>query len=321
MTWALFYTIGLVFAFGRFTIAIEEMGGCWWQSALADWRFPFWMTIWFVGVFKYPTQIDVVMQAKRAYRFAVLVLSSTISVAAAGCAAKRVNTEPETLPDRSATTWQIDTNTTTWPSYIGGNGAVFHPKPVQQTSVTATAKSGFYANVWHSAALGGRSLKPNFGSEIDGSIGWGGKFRTFSLDTTLTWVGVTPLSHYKGDVLQLSSSISRALPHGFGVSSTVNAVTPTKGTTPRRGMFFREGLNWGKSFGRASVNSGVEVFHDSGTFGFQSGWLSRGSAMIAWRVNKHLKASVPIRWNAPLSTLSDGRRRELQGGLIVSWQP
>lgn len=319
--WAIFYTVGLVFAFGRFAIAIEQMGGCWWQSAIADWRFPFWMTIWFIGVFKYPTKIDVIYQVQRAYRFAVLVLSSTISIAAAGCAAKRVNIEPETLPDHSATTWQVDTNTTLWPSYIGGNGAVFHPEPVQQTSVTATAASGLYGNIWHSASLGGRDLKPNFGSEIDGAIGWGGKVGSYGVDTSLTWVGVTPLAHYKGDVIQLSASVSRALPYGFGVSSTLNAVTPARRNGPRSGRFFRNALNWSKGFGRASVDASGEIFHDSGAFGFERGWLARGSASVGVRIGEHWKVGIPIRWNTPLSTVSDGRRKELQGGLIVSWQP
>jgi len=319
--WAIVYFVGIVFAFGRFAIVIEEMGGSWWMSALTDWRFPFYLIVWFVGVFKYPTDIDVRMQVRRAYRFAVLVLSSALSLAAAGCAGKRVNTEPDERRVDTAKTWQMNASTQTWPSYIAGNGAVFHPAPVEQTTVNVTASNGVYVGGLHSTPITRTGLAPNFGREVDLSVGWNGKIGKTNVGTDLTMVDVTPLGRLRGNVIQTSASANRPLAHGFTPFVSVHVAMPARGESPKRGVFVRQGLRWGESFGRFSASAGAEVFHDTGTFGFDSGWLARGNASIVARLNKHWQVGVPIRWNKPLSAVSDGRRKELQGGLIVSWQP
>lgn len=324
MAWFIVYMAGVVLTFGRFCIETEELGGSW-LVALTDWRFPAWLMIWFVGIFKYPTEIHVVDQVKRAYarvhRFAAFALTSALSVAGGGCAAKRINTELETRPSNPATTWKVNVNTVTLPKYVGADGAVFHSEPVQQTSVTAAASNGAYVGLWHSAPLTPTDAAPNYAREVDGSVGWNGKAGKLDVGADLTWIGVTPLGKFRGDVVQLSGSVGKALPKGFGLSSAVQIVSPTRGVAPRRGVFFREGVNWAGALKRLSLSASGEVFHDSGAFGFDSGWLARGEISAAMAIGKHWNISVPIRWNAPLTAMTDGRRKELQGGLKVSWQP
>src|SRR3989344_4150775 len=195
--WTILYFLGLIFTFGHFLIRSSELGGSW-EHSMLDWRFHAWLTVWPVGIFRYPTEVDVKLQIIRAYRLvqrtAVLLVSSSISLVAAGCGPKRVKTGLDDLPVDSTKSWRIDVNTITWPSYVGSNGAVFHSAPVQQGSTTVYHVSGFYLGTWHSVPLGKFNLSPNYAREIDLSGGWNGSRAGLNIGLDMTWVGVTPLA-------------------------------------------------------------------------------------------------------------------------------
>jgi hypothetical protein len=319
--WAMFYFAGLGFTFVHFALRIRALDGIWWMAALSDWRFPFWLMCFPVGLFKYPRAVDVKLQLVRAYRFAALVLTSCLSFAAAGCAGKRVKTEPD-LPADAAKTWRIDADTVTWPNYLGLDGAVFHPGPVQQSSVTISLPRGFYLGAWNSVPLGDTLASPNFGHETDVSAGWNGSWLGLDWNTDATWIGVTPLAQYRGDVMQFSVRASR----GFRIRGQtlapflwVRYATPVQGDTPARGIFFHEGVGWKWQKGRLDGSLNGELMYDSGAFGFQPGFFGKAGASLGFRLSDRWKVEIPIQASVPLVRTTDGRRTERRIGFRIAF--
>lgn len=319
-SWALVYFAGLLFAFGHFYIRNKNMGGNF--LLISDLRFWLWSIAWLPGVFRYPTPIDIRYQLQRARRFVTFIISTCLPLTAAACAGKKVKTEPDERRADAAHTLRLNASTTTWPKYVGVNGAVFHASSVQQTTVNLSFPRGLYAGVWDSVPLGDRGLEPNFGREIDFFGGWNGQIHGFNLNTQALYVGVTPIIRYRGDVLVLSTTVSRDLRLGhnqvLGPYLWLAYNMPTVGDRPRQGNFYHEGIRWHWSQGMWSVGANAELMHDSGAAGFSPGYFARGGASIGRTVNKHLRAEIPLQWSVPLSRLRDGRCPEVQAGLTLS---
>lgn len=316
---SLLYVAGLLFAFGHYHIRNKKLGG---NLLLAsDIRFWLWLAVWIPGVFRYPTAVDIKYQILRARRFATFILSTCLPLTAAACAGKRVKIEPDEQRKDTEHTLRLEVSTTTWPKYLGGNGAVFHSSPVQQTSMTLSLSKGFYFGAWDSVPLGGPKLEQNFGYEVDFSGGWNGQLHGFNLSTSMTHVGVTPLLQYRGDVIQFSATVSRDQKIGFNQVLTpyfwVAHVMPTIGNSPRQGNFYHEGLRWNWKRGPWSASMDAELMYDSGAFGFNSGYLLRGGTNISRTVGKHMSIGVPTSWATPLSQLGDGRRSQIQVGVTA----
>lgn len=321
--WFAVYLAIVLLQFGHFVIRIEEMGGSW-LLAITDIRFYFWGLVP-GGATKYPTNIDVVAGVKRAYRFAVAFLGASLSLAAAGCAGKRVKTDPEEgRPTQAPIAWHANMNTTVWPTYIGGNGAVFHPAPVVQSSATIAHTSGTYASLWWSDPLTHTNSSPNFARELDGSLGWAGKIPLGLIGSVdLTWVGVTPVAQYAGDVLQLSLGVSRPVEvHGHSVTPyfTYRHAEPTMGKNPGKGSFSIWGARTGWKAGPLDGAIRAELMTDTGTFGFARRMLVDGGGSVGMNIGKDLRAEAPLRWYIPVSGPPDGRKPELQSGLSLVWK-
>ncbi len=320
-SWLLFYLVGMFLAFGHFMIRLDQMGGAWWLST-SDVRLYFWLAAWPAGVFRYPMAVDVKQQLVRARRFAAFVLSSALPLFASACAGKQVKTEPTSKRKSAPYALRVDASTSTLNTYMGANGGIFHPAPVQQSVMTASLPRGFYIGAWHSAPIGQRDLVPNFAREIDALAGWGGKTGPFAINIDSAFVAVTPLAQYSGDVMQTVERIG----HEFDIrhSQTLTPYLsftqawPTTNNTPRRGFFYREGLQWGWKNKLWSGGASAELTHDSGAFGFESGFLAQGKTSISRRFGAHLRAEIPLRWCTPISKLNDGRKFSFETGLTLA---
>ena len=169
--------------------------------------------------------------------------------------------------------------------------------------------------------LGGPKLTQNFGYEVDFSGGWNGQLRNFSFNADATFVGVTPLLKYGGDVLQLSMTASRDLKVGRGQTITpyfwVAHAMPTTSNSPEQGTFYHEGLRWNWSRGSWSAGANAELMYDSGAFGFESGHLARGGASVGRKFGPRLSLKIPVTWSTLISKVGDGRRSEIQVGASV----
>lgn len=316
--WAVFYGMLMLLTLGHFWLRIKEMGGNFAMMAV-DPRFLLWLGLCPVGIFRYPTPIDVRSAALRAYRLAALALSSLITVTAAGCAGKKVKTGADEGRVEDAHTLHIDAATKAWPSYIGSNGAVFHDSPVAQTIVMAS-KSGVYGGAWFSVPVTTTGVSPNYGRELDLLGGWAGTKTGMNMDFGVTFIGVTPVGKYRGDVLMFSAMASLDVDVGFCKISpyfSFQQASPVIGGTPAAGYFLREGVRWSGQRGRFSGRANVELVRDSGAFGFQSGYLAQGGAEVSAKFGKW-SVGMPIRFGKPLSTNITDRKRELQAGISLA---
>ena len=317
--WIVVMVIGWVLTFGVCCFRTEDAGASIGWAAF-DLKFWFSVFVWPYGLSKYETSVGA--QFARVRRYVTAILSSSLALAAAGCAGKRIKTEPdEKQAAPSAWVIKAQASTTTWPSYVGGDGGVFHPEPVQQTSTTISLPKGFYVGVWNSIALGGRELAPNFGDEIDLSGGWNGQLGGFSINTDATHIGVTPLRRYRGDVLQLSTMLSHDLKiHGKTITPFfwVRRSTPVVGSTPVGGLFLHEGIRTSWQVGRWGGGLSAELMHDSGAFGYSPNYFLKANASIGTNINNHWRVEIPVRLYHPLSNNGDGRKTELQAGFTLS---
>jgi len=320
--WGLFYFLGLGLTFIHFSIRYRMMGGRL-ELMLTDWRCPMWLIVWPVGIFRYPRAMDIQAQFIRAYRFAVFLLSSSLSLFAAGCAGKRVRTEPDPAKLVQARSWQLDASTSFWPAYLGANGGIFHPGAVQQSSVTVShGPSGTYAGVWFSEPLTERGLVPNFGHELDLFGGWGSTFHGLNVGANVLYVDVTPVGKYRGNVYLFSGSVGRQIfsvgSHSLRAQFTAQGNVPAKGTTPARGLNLRHRLSYAWSISKSlSAQSYAEFTHDSGALGFQRGWYSLYGSSLIWRMPGGFALQGQLRGAIPL-TVSD-RKKVVQAGLSFAW--
>lgn len=70
--------------------------------------------------------------------------------------------------------------------YIGPDGIVFYDKPVSQSDVMISHKSGFYANIWISSGLN-TSWSTDWDDEADYTLGWNHNLGKFNLDASLSY--------------------------------------------------------------------------------------------------------------------------------------
>lgn len=325
VAWFLFYFGSIPFVMAHYFIRLRAMECRPWLEALTNWKFPLWVLLWPIGFFRYPRETSVKEQLVRAYRLAVFVLSSVL--ACFTVAVKQVSAQEK--DDSGATsqgkTLHLDFSTITWPKYLGSNGGVFHPAPVQQTSLSFPLPKGFYAAVWNSVPLGDRHASPNFGYELDFSAGWNGKVKWLKLSGDVTYVGVTPLRRIRGDVLQISGRAG----HEFALTKRqsvepfvwVRGVLPVRGSAPRHGVFLHGGLHYHlTATRRLDIDSGAEVVHDTGAFGFQPGYFGRANLNGTLKLGRGWSLKSILQFSTPLTHVSDGRRTQLVlgGGLAYS---
>ncbi len=316
--WALFYGVGMVFALGHFMIRTDAMNGKWWR-VFSDLRFYGWLLIWPGGVFRYPKEIDIKLQLIRMRRLATLVITSCLSFGGAGCAGKRVKSSPDKKEAPYA--FHVDVATSTLNHYMGLNGGIFHPAPIQASVVTVSLPQGFYLGAWHSMPIGKRTLKPNYAHEVDIMTGWSRNFGKYKVSFDGVYVGVTPLGTYSGDVIQFIERIGRDFDIGrsqtLGPYVSFTQAAPVTNNTPKRGFFYREGVRWGWKNGAWSGSASSELTHDSGAFGFDPGFLTQGAASISKKFGKHWRGEVPFRWSKPISKMNDGRKFEFEMGFTL----
>jgi hypothetical protein len=328
LLWCLFYFGSVIFTVVHFSIQLRDMGCKVWPEIVSNWKFSLWSVVWVVGLFKYPREIDPTEQMKlawlRVYRFATLVLSSSITFFAA------VQTAAAQKDDGSNSkqnhTLHVDISTLTFPRYLGGNGAIFHEAPVQQTNVFISLPRGFYADVWNSIPFAD-FRNPNFGFEIDGTVGWSGKAKGIKLTTELGYVNATPLGQFRGDVFKTSGMVSR----NFAVAKSgalepyflAERFAPVKGIAPQQGVFLHGGVRHSWTVTRRfRVDSVADFFHDGGAFGFEHAYLIKANTGGSWKLSDHWALQLPaIQYSVPLTHVTDGRRPQLNfgGGLAFHY--
>jgi len=326
-SWLLFHFVSMPFIFIHYAIRLRKQKCSVWMEVCGNPAFPVWLFLWEIGLFRYPHKVSPLAQLAKARRWATLVLSSALSCFAG---TGKVCEQKESAPQHQQYTgaWRhLSFSSGVFSDYLGLDGAVFHPAPVIQSSITASLPCGFYLNLWDSEPLGRRGIVPNFGRENDYTFGWASHVRGISFDASTTYINVVPLTQLpRGDVLLLTLRTGRALKFGKGFSAEPHVLLrqalPVRGSTPNGGFFVFAGSGLSHKIGKADAAANFEVVHDTGAFGFREGFLGRITTGLIWKKPKGISWQFPaVTFGAPLSHTGDGRRTQVSVGAVFSFAP
>jgi hypothetical protein len=322
----------LMFQFGatplvaiHYAIQMRNRGMSVWLEICCNPAFPFWLFFWEIGLFRYPMKTSPLAQLRRAQRFATVVLSSTLSCFAGTgkVCEKRERAPQHQRYNRSLVRWSF--STTTMSNYVGLDGGLFFPGVDQWTTITAKLPHGIYLSFFDAEPITQRGLRPNYGWEMDGIIGWSGEHAGYSFDFNGTYLNAFPLRQIpRGDVVQFSEKVGRKFAVGKRSDITpyvwLRQAIPVRGPTPVGGWFIHGGGTISQKFGNNIVGSvSTEVVHDSGAFGFDPGYIGRAVSNLTWKRGKHISVQLPIVIvNAPLSHTGDGRKPQISFGIGFS---
>lgn len=231
--------------------------------------------------------------------------------------------DPDPKNPKKKFSLHLDVDARTWSRYQGNNGAIFHPGPVEQVSVTSPLKKGCYINLWTSTGLDRRNLQPDFGDEVDYTFGCARNVKGFGFDGGVSYFDVTDLFHMPGgDIVWPYLTISRNM-ELFGRQSlspyfTLWTPLPASPEGPRKGVFTGVGMSHGFQLAKKlRLEDDVQIFHDTGAFGFPSGFLARYSVDLNWKAGGVTIRLPSVQVVTPL-TVGTGRGTEaIFGGGIA----
>ena len=324
--WLVFY-FGMMPLIGiHYAIQIKQRGMSVWLEVCANPAFPLWVALWPIGLFRYPMKTSPMAQLRRARQWATLVFCSSLSCFAGTgkVCEKREQAPQHQRYDKPFVAWSF--STVTMSNYVGLDGGLFFPGVNQWTTVTAKFPCGVYVSFFDAEPVTHRSLRPSFGFEMDGIIGWSGERAGYSIDLNATYLNAFPLRQIpRGDVIQLSEKIGRKLSLGEKSDVTpyvwMRQAFPVRGPTPVGGWFIHGGATFSRKFGESvSSSMSTEVVHDSGAFGFNPGYIGRIVSNLTWKKGKHVSVQFPIvNVSAPLSHTGDGRKSQVSFGIGFSF--
>ncbi len=324
--WFLFQVAPMPFVFVHYAIQIRRRGMSVRLEVLGNPMFPIWLLLWEVGLFRYPVEISPLAQFRRAQKWAVLVLGSSLSCFAGTgkiCEKREVAPQHQKYGGKLVN-WSFATTTVS--NYAGFNGANFFPGVDQQSSVKAQLPCGFYLSAFDAEPLSDRGLRPNFGRELDATAGWGGNVHGVTVDANATYQNVFPVTTApRGDMVQLSERVSKTFALGTATTITPHLwfreAMPVRGPTPKGGWFVHTGTSISRKLGESTSGSfTAEIVRDSGAYGFDQGWLVRTLGNLTWKTGKRTSVQFPIVTFSDMVThVSDGRKPLLTFGIGFSF--
>ncbi len=302
-----------------YAIRILDRGGSVALEMVSNPKFPIFLLVWQVGIFKY-NATGIREQVRSLVRYASLLMTATLSFGTATLKAQTKKAEGEEQ-GAGGHTLVVSGSTHFLPKYLGLNGAVFHSGTVSQSSVTIAHKSGIYFNVWQSLGKQQGKDVPNFGVENDITVGHSGKLHGRSINASFTYFNVNPLSRLPtGDLLQESLLVSDLTPKITGSYLLLRNVHPIKNGVPKGGKFVHLGISrYFKLTKLLRLELGGEAVLDSGGFGFNRAGIARWSSVlkIPW---KGITFDLPlVRMSAPFTGPRDGRKFESVIGFGLSF--
>lgn len=204
--------------------------------------------------------------------------------------------------------------------YLGANGAIFHDKPVLQCDANIGLPGGINLNVWGSRANG--SVAESFGNEGDITPSLARHIGQWTMEVGLAYYAITdPANAGLEDVLNPYIDISRAIrPTGEATNIVfvkVDHFTAVRGSLPGPGWHYHLGLRNAIPIGAGSLDSTVEVFHDTGAFNSDSGMFASVRAQLWTRPLRGFQFGPTVKWYAPITDVDDGRESDLVYGFSV----
>ncbi len=194
---------------------------------------------------------------------------------------------------------QVLVSTEVVSKYIAGAGFLPHDGTTTQVDVLITLPKGFFFGLWFSS---GFDFKPNFGREVDYTLGWqnevvGTGLAFYDLNDIFGTQGADIVLPY----LELHPSFMR-VDQTFTpfVRAEYNLCTRSMSKNSSLDLSVGMKQSWQISE-RFSVNQRIRLLYDDGLFGSRSGFITRwdigASAQVTRQVNLNLsvKNSIPSR--------------------------
>jgi hypothetical protein len=313
--WFLFHVGAMPFIFIHYCIRIRASDMKVRYELMGNPAFPLWLFFWEIGLFKYPRKINVVAQLRRAQQWAAFVLSSAIPCFAANAGGKTCEKDPV----------RFSLSTSTESEYLGLADEMLSSHPVQQSSFTASLPCGVYAGLFNSASLSRTNDHPNYGNEVDVTLGWSTLIKGNALNMSGAYIDLSPLIRLpKGDTFQFSQRAARTLPLGKKRSITpyirLREVMPMHGPTPIGGWFGHGGFVFTRSFGpKVSNAADIATVWDSGALGNNPGLIGTVVDTLSWKRGEHVSLQFPLNVQTPINHTGDGRRTNVAGGIALSF--
>jgi hypothetical protein len=224
----------------------------------------------------------------------------------------------------------ISIGTEFWSKYIFSNGFVAHDAPVSQTNFRLTLEGGLYVNLWGSVALADRDADPNYGDEVDYTVGYVTNFGEkdgITLDVSLSYYDLADVFVMpQGDVVQFAAEISK--PFEFNAWGTENTLSPyLRGEL----VFGLDGENQGALYAHLGVRHRIQLWenfsfnqrltmvYDSGDFGFESGFVPGYGAAFTWHITPTIDWDIRFKATFPIGDTRDDRDTEWAIGSGIRW--
>ncbi len=217
----------------------------------------------------------------------------------------------------TADSWSYTVVSRVLSQYLGLNGAVFHKKPVLQTSFTASHANGLYLDLWTSVGLADKRYGNNFGDEIDLTAGWAGSKFDIDWDVGLSYIIAGNMGHSDDDFWW--QYIEGKKTFELGESQTLSpfgrvewfANTELQPIKP----YLEAGAyhSWQISES-VSLQSRGSMLWDSGVFGFRSGFVARYKGSLDWKICENVTLEAPyVKLSHPF--MDDDREDEIAAGV------
>ena len=204
--------------------------------------------------------------------------------------------------------------------YVILSGMLNYNKPVIQSDVLITHKSGLYLDVWNSSQVKNRSAAPmyddngnyigkelaseaNPGNEIDYTLGWGGDIgKGFSFDGGIAYCDLLKLGKpgASEDGIYNYVKVSREVIAGYSVQVMMERFSVIKGSLYSNGNLYSLGLTRSDVSGDISIDSSLEVTHDTGVYSAKNGEVLRGRLGLTMKVMEKLNVVFQLNYYSPL---------------------
>lgn len=200
-------------------------------------------------------------------------------------------------------TWSVSLSTDFVSQYIGfENGGVFYDKPMFQTDLSVSHKSGFHADIWWGTGFNNNLIGSGFDDEVDYNIGFAntvpftnGKIQ-FDIGVGY-WDLYNVFTSTRNDILHPFVEITYPLEISKGLKLVPFAkfqgyTLPFK-TDFEEGTATSAGSKYRFDLSRRFAITGITSFgYDDGGFGFQRGVIWKDYVNLEWAISSHLTWKV-----------------------------
>lgn len=199
--------------------------------------------------------------------------------------------------------------------YVIPSGMVSYGKPVIQSDVLVSFKSGLYLDVWNSTQLKKKSvgkvdvqspeMEANPGYELEYNIGWNGPLIAgINLDVGVIYCDLLKYGKIGAseDVLYNYVKLSHIAVAGFSAQVIVENYTMMKNSVYPGGNLYVIGVTRGDVLaGVFNLDTSLEAVYDTGIYGYESGEILRGKVGLSAKVYKSLTGLLQVNHYEPLN--------------------